>query len=100
MIEDHASGEDAIRYLHDKIVRERNLELGTIETRRGFFDGERHRWPLKESVITITRSLKASNEVVSALYRDTGEVRWDTGECVRMFDLERAMTYTQRGPVE
>lgn len=70
--------------------------IGLIQTRGGFFDGEFHRWPGDASRITINRALPSSNEIVTATYDDSGDVIFEDGARVRIFDLVGSATYTQK----
>jgi len=70
-------------------------EMGAIEMRGGFFCGERTRAPVDDSRLTITRSIRKHEQVVCNEYRDSGDMIFEAGEMIRIFDLERAGAWKQ-----
>lgn len=70
-------------------------EMGPVILRGGLFDGERKRAQVTDATLTITRSFPKENEVASSTYADCGDVIFEAGEKIRIFELRRATSWTQ-----
>lgn len=74
--------------------------MGPVMLRGGLFDGELKRALITSATLTITRSFKKDNECVSGVYSDSGDVIYEAGERIRIFELRRATCWTQEEPVD